>query len=232
MKTTFFFQFLLLIFISIFIGTGCISTKRYEAFTKEKVKDIPAQYEINLPDYLTIKTDSMVFQDSIVHITKGKSYFIPAIFYWESQHNIRCDLHPTIPLSIFKNQIVKLADESGLVDKLGTKKLELTITQIPSSFIYNHNEKVLIFIIAYSTSGGEIIYPILSPIKVNYRIIDNHEVIKEGTIQRPNGQKTITNIWKSTKKFTWAFIDDYQLSCAENTKQIFQGILEVVNEEP
>jgi len=113
--------------------------KKSRIFLLKKVKNIPAQYDIALPDYLTIKSDSLILQDSLVHVTKGKSYFIPAIFYWESQHNIKCDLHPKIPLSIFKNQIVKLADESGLADRLGSRKLELTITQIPSSFIYNHN---------------------------------------------------------------------------------------------
>ena len=110
--------------------TSCVSTKRYTAFTKEKLSAINPTYHTTLPDYIEIKTDSLIAQDSLVKVYKLKSFFIPAILYWQTEHTLKCDLDPKVPATFFEQEIIQLAESVDLKSKLNGQKLELSVLQI------------------------------------------------------------------------------------------------------
>lgn len=78
---------------------SCVSTKRYTSFTKEKVWELQKTSQVTQKlDYLEIRTDSLIVQDSLIKVQKLKSFFIPAIFYWQSEHSLKCELSPKVPV--------------------------------------------------------------------------------------------------------------------------------------
>mgnify|MGYP001580911997 FL=1 len=170
----------------------------------------------------------MNIQDSLVKVQKLKSFFIPAILYWQSEHTLKCDLNPKVPAKFFEQEIIRLADSLDLKSKLNGQKLELTILQIPHSFIYTHKETAIIFIVAYVVSGLEAIYPGNNGLKVSYRISANGETKKTGVLVIPNTEQPIKNVWKSTKKFTWAYLDQYRQNSDKMSRSFLKQLMGVL----
>jgi hypothetical protein len=124
-------------------------------------------------------------------------------------------LNSSIPTNILISTVNSYADSLKLGQILNGHKIELSIEKIPSTFIYTHNGNTMIFLVAYAIRDIEAIYPKGEMLKVSYKIMDGNNVLKNGTITIDNKDKPIKNVWKSTKKFTWYFIDhyDYNIKC-------------------
>jgi outer membrane lipoprotein-sorting protein len=214
--------------VIVVVASGCVSTKRYARFTKEKLSEIKQSSQAVFPEYLEIKTDSLNMKDSLVKVEKLKSFFIPAILYWQSEHTLKCEINPKVPVKIFEQEMIRLADSLDLKSKLNGRKIELTLLHTPNSFIYTHKEMVMIFIIAYTVSGIEAIYPENSGLKVSYRITENGETKKDGIITTPNRNDPIKNMWKSTKRFTWAYLEQYKQNNTEMSRDFFKQLMSVL----
>ncbi len=81
---------------------------------------------------------------------------------------------------------------------------------MPGIFLYVNKGDVIIFIIAYTYSLVEAISPYFINLEFEY-IINNDGKIKmkgKGFIQ--NKEQPLRNIWRSSKKFTWLYLDEYQ----------------------
>lgn len=205
---------------------SCVSTKRYTSFTKEKVWELQKTSQVTQKlDYLEIRTDSLIVQDSLIKVQKLKSFFIPAIFYWQSEHSLKCELSPKVPVRFFEQEFMRLADSADLKSKLNGQKIELSILQIPNSFVYTHKEKTIIFIVAYIVSSLEAIYPDNKELKIRYRIVENDENKKTGIITIPNTELPIKNVWKSSKKFTWVYLDKYKKINEKTAKDVFENLI-------
>jgi len=74
---------------------------------------------------------------------------------------------------------------------------------MPTSFMYTNQGNAIIFIIAYTVSELEAIYPQRENLVVNYKLIKDEQTIKSGKLAAINNDQPIKNIWKSTKQFTW-----------------------------
>jgi hypothetical protein len=141
---------------------------------------------------------------------------------------LKCDLNPQVPAKIFEQEFTRLTDSLDLKSKLNGQQLELTILQIPHSFVYTHKEMAIIFIVAYVVSGLEAIYPDNRGLKVSYRVLENGEVKKTGVITVPNTEQPIKNTWKSTKKFTWTYLDQYKQNHTKITRRFFEKLMNAV----
>ncbi len=216
--------------VSIAALSGCVGVRRYETFTKTKAKEILAANQYVISDGLTIEASRIEIPDSIVKVEKVRSYFIPAIFFWQSKHELRCDISPELPISIFKNEFYSLAADYNIKGRLGDRSLEIDITEISKGFLYSHNETVVFLLLFYVLTGGETIYPLPnSGLSLKYRVILANEILQEGELSLPERQQPLYNVFKSTKKFTRAYLDEYQRSYQQMARQVFHELLERVD---
>ncbi len=193
------------IFIMLF--SGCISTKKYINYINQKCNQ--KNELINVNDYVEFKDTINKTTDSIVKAEKIKSYFIPAIFYWEWNNTIKCELSGKQTFNTFYYYFQCYADSLNLKDKLNGEKINISFESIPNTFIYTNKGYIVIIIIAYFMGQLEAIFPENSKLIFTYRILNGTKETKSGKIEINNINTPVKNIWKSTKKFTWMYIDQY-----------------------
>jgi len=217
----------ILILITIIALTSCVSTKTYSGYIEKKLET-----QINSTD---IQNESISFdlsqlevQTNSVETEKIKSFFIPAILYWGWENTIECKINPTIVGKVFKSSFLNCADSLGLFNNLNEQKIEISIEKIPTSFVYTNKGNTMIFIIAYSVSELEAIYPQEQNLVINYKLIKNGQQTKSGKLIATNKDKPIKNIWKSTKKFTWLYIDKFDNNIKILTNEIVDQLLKEI----
>ena len=174
---------------------------------------------------MQITTDSLVDFDTVSTSKKIKSLFIPAILYWQWENTIRCDLNPSFSINILRSSVESYADSVNLKEKLNGQTLELSIGKIPSSFIWTHKGYCIIFMVAYYISELEAIYPMDQNLIVNYRLLRDNKETKNGSIIIKNTDLPVKNVWKSTKKFTWRYLDQYGNNIKNLSKLLIDKLL-------
>lgn len=206
--------------------TGCSSVNKYNSFIKEKTGTSVTESPVHSNDYITIKSDALKGTDSVIRSKKTKGLFIPAVLYWQWNHTIENDLGYIIPLNIIRPTIFNYAESMKLKDKLNGQQLEISIEKVPSSFKYDKSGRVIIFIFAYSTQEQEAIYPSGDELVASYRILKDGNETKKGILKLSNiDQPKANREHKSTKKLTWAYIDDYYGSIKGLSKSIVNQIM-------
>lgn len=101
----------------------------------------------------------------------------------------------------------------------------MKIEQIPNSFVYTHKGNSVILIIAYTVRDLEAIFPQEQDLVVSYRLTENGSTIKEGKLTASNKDQPIKNVWKSKKKFTWLYIDQFNQNTKIMTKEIVEKLI-------
>ena len=56
-------------------------------------------------------------------------------------------------------------------------------------------------------SDLEAIFPQEQNLVINYKLTKDGQLTKSSQLLATNNDKPITNYWKSTKKFTWLYVD-------------------------
>jgi len=207
-----------------FILNCCISTKRYNGFITQKITTAPVA---GLPDekgYISFVSDKLIATDTPVKTTKLKSIFIPALFYWEWESTMRCEINPLSQVAKVNRWLLYYADSTGLREKLDGRTLEISFEKIPDSFIYSNRGSTIFMIVAYEYSGGEAIFPLDQHLKVTYRIMNGGSEVQNGTIDVANDLKPVTNFVKSTRKFTWNYLDQYDSDLKLLSKKLIDSL--------
>lgn len=219
-------QQILLLLVFSFL-TSCVSTKRFTGFVESKFQ--PTKNIIdNTPGAMSFDLSELERLSSPVISTKLKSQFIPAILYWQWNTTIKCEINPIIIATEIKQTFIRYADSLGLQNKLQGRKLEIKIEKIPNNFVYTHYGHTLFLIIAYAISDVEAIFPQDQNMIISYRLIENDSAIKEGNVIAKNKSLTIQNGSKSTKKFTWMYVDQFKRNTERLTKEIVQEIVKEI----
>lgn len=214
-------QIILSIFTILFI-TSCIGTKRFTGFVDPKF-----QYKqiSQTRDNITIDLTGLENTNGTIKSTKVKSQFVPAILYWQWNNTIKCEVNPTIVGQSFEEYFLQYSDSLRVQDKLQGRKLELKVEKIPSSFVYTHRGNSIIFIIAYTVNELEAIFPQEQDIVVSYKLTQDGSVLKEGKLTASNKSQPLKNVWKSTKKFTWLYIDQFKQKNKTMAKDIVEKLI-------
>ena len=189
------------------LATSCLTTNRMSSFVDTKTKRLEHK-ELLSKNWLIVKSDKNEPKKNICK--KKKSYFIPAILYWGWNSTFECELNANTKTNIIKEGIYKAADSLNLKEYLQEDTLEITLKEMPGKFLYVNKGDVIIFIIAYTYILVETISPYLINLEFEY-IINNNGKIKmngKGIIQ--NKEQPLRNIWRSSKKFIWLYLDEYQ----------------------
>lgn len=204
---------------------ACNHSQKLTKFAKERLltyKPVsPAENNLIL-----IKANGLDHQDSLVTFKQVKSQFIPALLFWKYDYRYHAELQQKWVSDLFISDILEYSESLNLISKLQGKKLELSIERIPHSFAFVHQETVVILIFSYITQGGVFYVSEPQDLKITYNLIGEKGVEKTGQLFVPNGTKSIQNILKSTKKFTWEYIDTYRQNCREMSKVAVKMLVE------
>jgi len=208
--------------------TSCMSTKKYSTFVNNKIESLQNGKERE-SDWLIIKSDK-VEPDNNVYDQK-KNSFVPAILYWGWNSTIECELDVETRIKYLKEGIYKAADSLNLKEMVAGNVLEINLKEVPGKFLYENKGNAIIFIIAYTVSGVEAIspYPINLEFEYSLNKDGNIEMKGEGFIR--NGEQPLRNIWKSTKKFTWMYLDEFKKETERMGKELVLGIIEEIRKK-
>ena len=208
--------------LTITLLTSCIGTKKFTGFVEPKFQD---KQLISTNENIIFDLTGLENTNATITSTKVKSQFIPAILYWQWNNTIKCEVNPTIVGQSFQENFLRYSDTLKVKEKLQGRKLELKIEKIPNSFVYTHKGNSVILIIAYTVSDLEAIFPQEQDLVVSYKITENGSTIKEGKLTSSNKDQPIKNVWKSTKKFTWLYVDQFKQNTKIMTKEIVEKLI-------
>jgi|GEM_PF-7066751 len=94
--------------------------------------------------------------------------------------------------------------------------------------MYANKQTVMIFIFAYFFSFYESIVPREEVSEIGYKLWENGKITKSGMIAVPGNILSMKNVWRSTKKFTWCYLDCYRQQCAEQNQYFMEKIIYVL----
>ena len=200
-------RFTLILAVFLIALSSCIGTKRYSRYLNEGYKSSIDTFNLNNPD-ITFKQNSAIV-DTLVTAKNKKSQFIPAIVIWQWEKSISATLPEKHQASKIQSYLERYADSLHLAEKLNGRKLEITIESAPANFIYTNKGFVLYLFVAYVTKMQESIQPEFSDLRLSYKLTNDSEV-KKGELTVLDRNEPAKNIWKSTKKFTWKYLSNYE----------------------
>jgi hypothetical protein len=212
----------LLTILTINFLTSCIGTKRFNGFVEPKFQK--AQIT-STNENLTFDLSGLENKTNSITSTQIKSQFIPAILYWQWNNTIKCEVNPVIIGQTIREDFLKFADSLKIQEKLQARKLEIKLENVPNSFVYTFKGFTVILIIAYTVNATEAIFPEQQDMVLSYKLTQNDSTIKEGKLTTSNKDQPIKNVWKSTKKFTWIYIDQFKKNNKLMTKKIVEQLL-------
>ncbi len=211
----------------LFIGTvilliGCIGTKKFSSFVEPKFPQ----------NETTLTNDNFIFDLSelqptpqTITSTKLKSQFIPAIFYWQLDNRIQCHINPVVVGQSFQENFLYYADSLSIYKKLQKQKVEIKLEKIPTSFVWTHEWDLIFLLVAYGYMDLEAIFPQDQDLVVSYKLTQNGLTSKDGKLTVSNKDVSIGNIWKSTKKFTWLYINQFKQNNKKMAKEIVEKLM-------
>lgn len=205
--------------------SSCVGTKRFSKFIYKKYDTHTVESGDRRNSYITISTTNLPTQDSLANVKKIKSLFIPAIFYWQWEGTISCELAPRFQAGKFATNMLLYADSAGLQEKLNGQRLEISIDSLPHSFMYTNKGFTLFFIVGYIMGAVEAIYPQDKNLKISYKLIRDTTQIKIGSFVLARKLKTMENIWSTTKKFTWKYLDRNEIMIKILSKEAIEKLI-------
>lgn len=216
------------VLVVILLSASCVSTKKYSSFVKPKFEELKDSENSKNITFDLSKLDSL---EGIVKAEKLKSQFIPAILFWQWENNIKCQICPQSVGNMFKSDFIYYSESLGLSDKLGNRNLKIGIEEIPSSFIYINKGYTIIFIVAYTISQLEAIYPDNYDFVIKYEIQENGQENISGDILKINRDVPLQNTWSTTKKFTQNYVLQFENNINEVAKETVLIILNKLEQD-
>jgi hypothetical protein len=109
--------------------------------------------------------------------------------------------------------------------KLNGRRVELAIDQLPNGFsIVDHGHMIWVI---YAFGWDNIsIQPVHTDMVVSYKVIQDNGETKNGviTIPDPSRPKDLA-MFNSTKRKTWAYLDDYNDNIAVMSKKVIDNLM-------
>jgi hypothetical protein len=203
--------------------TGCVSTQKYGAFVDQKTKT--EQPQTVQQDWLIVNTPVSEKQGN--NFTQIKSSFIPAIVYWGWNSTISCEIDPNTATEYVRRGIYQAAEHMDLQSRLNGRQLVIDIKQLPGQFVYENKGSTVFLVVAHATTYVEAISPMPTNLVVDYKLLENGAVIASGEHFVRNQEEPLRNVWKSTKKFTWLYLDQFE---REANRMGTESIIDIVKQ--
>ncbi|MHA6248728.1 hypothetical protein ACXYMU_12375 [Pontibacter sp. CAU 1760] len=203
-----------------------MSSKKYASLVDEKLRasTVPQATTAQHDSWLVINTDSIAKKQSSVKQVERS--FIPAILYWGWNSTMETELATATTIGFLEGAVLKAADSLHLAEKLQGGKLVITLREVPDKFVYQNKGSVLFLLVAYTVSGAEAIAPAQKALVASFEVQDGVQVATSGDVLVRNSDKPVRNIWKSTKKFTWSYLDLYRSDTERMGTALVQQIVQ------
>lgn len=201
---------------------GCVSIKEYKKYVNKKV---PEEAGTNLSyDWLTVN-----FQDidsSGSRYRQVKNFLVPAFFFWGWNSTISGQIDQTLVADYIKSGIYDAAHQLNLKRKLAGRQLIVNISGMPGEFLYQNKGHAVMLIVAYSYRSLESISPHTKSLKVEYKILEQGNVLYQTETHIYNREKPIENTWGSVEKMVGHHMDQLKRECYRMGEEIVEGLID------
>lgn len=202
--------------------SSCMGTKKYASFVEQHVQtEQQAQ-----PQHEALVVNAPATAQPGHQYKQLERSFIPALVYWGWNSTISCELDPGVAATAVRRGMFQAADKLNLQDRLGGRQLVVDIRQTPGQFMYVNKGSVIFLIFAHITSGEESIAPRPTDLVLHYQLLENGAVVASGEGQVKNTQEPLRNLWKSSKKFTWLYLDQFEQEANQMGEESLKNILQ------
>lgn len=203
--------------VTLFSFASCLNAKKLDKYVAgEYNNELP---RLNKKKKLNIEVMPPPFTANVnISSTVNRTdKLLPLLVYWKYDHRQICSLNPSIANTHFTNAVNTLVSKT-LLDKLGNRKLELTVEQAPSTFSIVAKEQLVWLIYAYSWARVYI-EPETQELIVSYKVVDTSEAVKAGRIVVKNADKNQGIRWfQSWKSATSEYLSAYNANLTNVTK--------------
>ncbi len=191
----------------IMLNFSCaVKSSRLQTMVQEKINETKKSIVPNVNVEIKINKNIELANEC----KQEKSSFIPALLYWGWNSEIICEFSKTTIENEINNIVKNKITNIGLDKSLENKKLLINIDELPTKFKYQEKGDVIIFIFAYVMSQKRYFAPELKEFKGNYKIInEENKIIVEKDFVKDIKLLPQSNNYKSTKKLSWQYIDEY-----------------------
>jgi hypothetical protein len=207
--------------------SGCLTPKKLDKVVAGQYSAQMTQEPKKPREYLTI-TSGLPFEDDRVSMSESKTTnMLPLLFYWQWDYNNTCKINPRVPINNFKRTVYTYA-EKELKKKLNGQRVELTIDEIPNTFVIV--DKAHLVWIIYAISWDNVY---ITPVKedmnmvVSYKILNGDTEIKKGTISVSSfDSKRNLGMFKSWKSATSEYLYQYEANITAVSKLVVDKLVE------
>lgn len=215
-------NFILFIAYSIIL-TSCLTAKKVDRQVAKKYDEI-SQNKKKLTKENILITSKLITSDSKISTSETKtSHVLPLIIYNQFNYTNTCTLNPQIPINNFTSTVLSVSSKS-LRDKINGQTLELSVEQIPNIFAIDDKAHLIFFGYAVVWDDVSIMSDKVDMV-VNYKLLKNGSEIKKASITVPYVyDKQKLGMFKSWKKATDEFLDQYDLNITEMSKSFIQKL--------
>ena len=219
--------------------TSCIGKKTINDIVKEQYAKTNSEPFDNQNYSITNQFDN----DSLVKTKKIKSMFIPAILYWGFSSTLSTEFNNIIPVNLINNHAYEYANAIEFKTKLKGKKIYLNFKSLPKKFELKQSNNTLFVFFSVIITYKNNIKQDDSNLELEYKIVENENEIKSGTIIITNqdftdyktdlsGIKNCYSILNNCKsKSTKVFVKNYLNFYEEKTKILSKIIIDKLSEK-
>jgi len=217
----------LLFSCTVFFVSGCLGPKMINKWVNRHYDGAipPPQGKAN--ESLSITSSITPANERISNTEKNTSHLLPLVFYWQYDYKNTCVLNPKIAINNVTSTVVSYAGKKGLKQKLQGQRLQLSIDQVPNTFVVD-DKGHLIWIIIYVLGWDVLtVEPIRTDLVVSYKLLrpDGTEV-KNGSLTIPDNDKGIElKMFQSLKKKTGQYLDQYDAHITAMSKAVVDQLI-------
>ena len=206
------------------IFTSCLTAKKVDRQVAKKYDELSPSTKKQTKENILI-TSKLITSDNKISTSETKtSNVLPLIIYNRWNYTNTCTLNPQIPINNFTSTVLS-ASSKGLRDKIIGQTLELKVEKIPNVFAIDDKAHVIFF--GYAVGWDDV--SIMSDkvdLVVNYKLLKDGAETKKGLITVPYiYDKEKLGMFKSWKKATDEFLDQYDMNITEMSKSFVKKLV-------
>lgn len=214
--------------LSLFIAcsiilTSCLTAKKVDRQVAKKYDEISQSKKKQTKENILITSKLITSNNKISTSETKTSHVLPLIIYNQWNYTNTCTLNPQIPINNFTSTVLS-ASGKGLREKIIGQTLELSVEQIPNIFAIDDKAHLIFFGYAVGWDDVSIMSDKVDMV-VNYTLLKDGAEIKKGSITVPYVyDKQKLGMFKSWKKATDEFLDQYDLNITEMSKSFVKKL--------
>lgn len=201
--------------------TSCLGPRKIDKWVAKHYQDEPIEPPRQKSEQISFISKLPEAGAETSQTVKDRTRMLPLLFYWQYDYSWGCTLNADLPLNSFESTVLANVG-SGLKQKLGGNRLELTIREMPHAFTID-DKGWYVWVVLYGFGWETItVQPQPTDLVVAYRELNgSDEAVKSGviTIDDPNRKKPL-KWFHSLRKTTWQYLEQYDANTTAMSKEL------------